>query len=67
MPEQEEISSANDQIMKLLTGKVEEYHKEKRCQQKAWASGEIHGLCQGFCMCGVISAEDWKMIEDLLK
>lgn len=53
--------------MRHLEAKVEEYNKAASSEDKKWIAAELHGLCQAFCMCGVISALDWKNVEDRMK
>lgn len=52
---------------KHLGAKVEEYNKATRSEDKKWIAAELHGMCQAFCMCGVISALDWQNVEDRMK
>jgi len=53
--------------MNLLKAKAEEYNKAKRSDDRKWIAAELNGMCQAFCMCGVISALDWQIVEDGMK
>lgn len=61
-----EDDKIHEAVINTLKAKAGEYNSATLWADKKLIAAELHGMCQAFCMCGVISATDWRIVDDAM-